>query len=168
MIEADKMLLLRRYFTLVVRSQLRSSRCETTGSLPPRRGYVLGRYMHLRNLRPEIYIAACNRMYSTMVPQSSRSDVVDHKLMSFCDDIKKGRISADNLKEVISLCSKNDYQLPHDTGVLLLKCCGNLLPDLEAAERDHLADQVEHNLFCRKEGVVCLRPFLKIFSKEIA
>lgn len=77
-----------------------------------------------------------------MVPQS-QSDVVDHKLMSFCDDVKKGQISADALREVIDLCSKNDYQLPQDTGILLLKCCGNLLSDLEAAERNNLADQVQ-------------------------
>lgn len=144
------MLHLRRYLTLIVRSsRLYSSRCKSAKSRPSRcEGYVFG-YVHPRHtsLRPEVYVATCNRTCVTTVLQSSQSDVVDHKLMSFCDDVKKGRISADGLREVIDLCSKNDYQLPHDTGVLLLKCCGNLLPDLEAAERDNLANQVEYNLF---------------------
>ncbi|XP_077265156.1 bicoid stability factor [Temnothorax americanus] len=144
MLEVEKMLQLRRYLTLIVRSQLRSPRYETVRSHPPRRGgYVVGYVLHRHaGLRPEICVATCNRTYGTTAPQSSQSDVVDQKLMSFCDDIKKGRVSADGLREVINLCNKNDYHLPHDTGVLLLKCCGNLLPDLEATERDHLAGQV--------------------------
>lgn len=141
------MLHLRRYLTLVVRSRLRPPRYETTTISRPREmqrgGYVFG-YMHplYDSLRPEIHALTCSRTYSATVLQSSPSDTVDHKLMSFCDNVKKGRISADSLKEVIDLCCKNDYQLPHDTGILLLKCCGNLLPDLDAAERDYLADQV--------------------------
>ncbi|XP_011865857.1 PREDICTED: leucine-rich PPR motif-containing protein, mitochondrial-like isoform X2 [Vollenhovia emeryi] len=152
MIEAEKMLQLRKYLTLVVHSQLRSPRCGTARSRPPRRGgYVLG-YVHPRHasLRPGIPVVTCNRTYCTTIPQSSRSDDVDHKLMSFCDDVKKGRVSADHLREVIDLCSKSDYQLPDGTGVLLLKCCGNLLPGLETAERDYLADQVWH--LAKKSG----------------
>ncbi|XP_011865854.1 PREDICTED: leucine-rich PPR motif-containing protein, mitochondrial-like [Vollenhovia emeryi] len=144
MIEAEKMLQLKRYLTLVVRSQLRSPRCETARGRPLQRGGYVSGCAHSRSatLRPEIRVATCNRTYSTTVPQSSRSNVIDHKLTSFCDDVKKGRVSADHLREVIDLCSNNDYHLPHSTGLLLLKCCGNLIPDLDAAERDHLADQV--------------------------
>lgn len=76
------------------------------------------------------------------VPRSSVDDI-DHKVRSLCDDVKKGRVSADSLKEVIRLCDESDYQLHHDTGVLLLKCCGNPLSDLETTERQYLADQVE-------------------------
>ncbi|KYN29003.1 PREDICTED: leucine-rich PPR motif-containing protein, mitochondrial-like [Trachymyrmex cornetzi] len=147
MIEADKILYLRRYLTLI-RSQLYLSRCGITSRSPQYGGYVL-EYVHPRNLRPGIYIAA-ERTYGTTVPQSSQSDVIDHKLMSFCDDVKKGQVLVDGLKEVISLCSKNDYQLPHDIGVLLLKCCGNLLHELETAERNHLASQVWH--LAKKNG----------------
>lgn len=152
MIEADKILHLRRCLTLVVvRTHLRSLRCETAASRPREvqcGGYVLG-YVQPRHasLRPEIHVTTCSRTYSTTNLQSSPSDVVNHKLMSFCDDVKKSQISVAGLKEVIDLCSKNDYQLPLGTGLLLLKCCGDLLLGLEDTERDYLADQVEHNLF---------------------
>ncbi|KYN06229.1 PREDICTED: leucine-rich PPR motif-containing protein, mitochondrial-like [Cyphomyrmex costatus] len=154
MIEIDKVLYLRRYLIFLGRSQLHLSRCGITNRSSQCGGYVL-EYMHPRNLRPEIYIAACNRTYSTTVPQSSQSDIVDHKLMSFCDDIKKGRVSADGLKEVINLCNKNNYQLPQDVGILLLKCCGNLLCDLEATERDNLAGQV-WRLAKKNDGTISL------------
>ncbi|KYN31185.1 Leucine-rich PPR motif-containing protein, mitochondrial [Trachymyrmex septentrionalis] len=144
----DKILHLRRYLTLI-RSQLHLSRCGISHS-PQYGGYVL---VHPRNPRLDIYIAA-ERTYNT-TPQSSPSDVIDHKLMLFCDDVKKGQVSVDDLKEVISQCSKNDYRLPHDTGVLLLKCCGNLLHELETTERNHLARQVWH-LAKKKGGAITL------------
>lgn len=153
MIEVDKILYLRRYLTLIIRSQLHLSRCGITSRSPQYGGYVL-EYVHPRNPRSGIYIAA-ERTYSTTVPQSSPSDIIDHKLMSFCDDVKKGQVSVNGLKEVISLCSKNDYQLPHDIGVLLLKCCGNLLHELETAERNHLASQV-WNLAKKNDGAITL------------
>lgn len=157
------MLHLRRYLILVVRSQLRVPQREMTSRPQRRGGYVVGYVQPPRHagLRPEIYIATCNRAYSTTVLQSPQSDVIDHKLVSFCDDVKKGRVSADGLREIIDLCNKNDYPLPHDTGVLLLKCCGNLLPDLEAAERDHLASQVQRN---RREAESV--PHFLIFEKN--
>ncbi|KAG5346959.1 LPPRC protein, partial [Acromyrmex charruanus] len=153
MIEADKILYLRKYLTLIIRSQLHLSRCGITSRSPQYGGYVL-EYVHPRNPRPGIYIAV-ERTYSTTVPQSSPSDIIDHKLMSFCDDVKKGQVSVNGLKEVISLCSKNDYQLPHDIGVLLLKCCGNLLHELETAEKNHLASQV-WNLAKNNGGAITL------------
>ncbi|KAL0118029.1 hypothetical protein PUN28_009012 [Cardiocondyla obscurior] len=81
-------------------------------------------------------------MYSTSVSESSQPDVIRDKLMSLCDEVKKGRVSSNDLREVIDLCIKNDYQLPSDTGLLLLRCCGNLLPDLETTKRDFLANQI--------------------------
>lgn len=164
MIEAERMLHLRRYLTLAVRSQLRAPQREMTTSRPPRRGgYVVGYVQRPRHvsLRPEIYVATCNRTYSTTVLQSSQSDDIGHKLTSFCDDVKMGRVSADGLREIIELCDKNDYPLPHGTGVLLLKCCGALLPDLQAAERDHLADQVRRKKGLAEEESV---PHFKIFA----
>ncbi|XP_012059471.1 PREDICTED: leucine-rich PPR motif-containing protein, mitochondrial-like [Atta cephalotes] len=154
MIEADKVLYLRRYLTLIIRSQLHLSRCGITSHSPQYGGYVL-KYVHPRTIpRPGIYIAA-KRTYNTTVPQSLSSDIIDHKLMSFCDNVKKGQISVDGLKEVISLCSTNDYQLPHDIGILLLKCCGNLLHELETTERNHLVSQVWH-LAKKNSGTITL------------
>lgn len=152
MIKTKKILHLRRYLTLIVRSQLCSPLCETMGNRSPRRGgYVLDVHSRHASLRPEIYVATCNRMYSTectTVLHSSPSDV-DHKLTSFCENIKKGQVSADDLREIVNLCNKNDYLLPHSIGVLLLKCCRNLLSDLEAAKRNHLMNQVQHNYILR-------------------
>ncbi|KAM0735572.1 Leucine-rich PPR motif-containing protein, mitochondrial [Formica fusca] len=154
MIETDKMLQLRRYVTLlragaksrVVRSHLHSS-SHKMPNVATHEGYI-SRYVHhglprlQTHLRPcENYAATCIRTFGTTVPQSSVDDI-DHKLMSLCDDVKKGRVSADSLKEVIKLCDETGYQLPHDTGLLLLKCCGNLLSDVETTERQYLADQV--------------------------
>ncbi|XP_012529755.1 leucine-rich PPR motif-containing protein, mitochondrial [Monomorium pharaonis] len=160
------MLYPRRHLTFIVRSQLRLLRCETTMNClreMQRGGYVLG-HMHLRHasLRPEIHIATCSRTYGTTVLQSSASDV-DHKLMSFCDNVKEGRISADGLKEVIDLCNKNNYQLPHDTGVLLLKCCGNLLSDLNTVDRIYLADQVWH-LIKKNGGTLTVEHYNTLLS----
>lgn len=131
----------------VVRSHLHSSSSREMSNLAKREGY-LSRYVHhgLSQLQTHLqhcenYAATCIRTFGTTVPQSM--DDIDHKLMSLCDDIKKSRVSADSLKEVIKLCGETGYQLPHDTGVLLLKCCGNLLSDLETTERQYLADQVE-------------------------
>ncbi|EFN61789.1 Leucine-rich PPR motif-containing protein, mitochondrial [Camponotus floridanus] len=158
MIETDKMLQLRRYMTLlragaksrVVHSHLHtSSSPREIPSLVTCEGYV-SRYVHhglsrlqvhLRKLPCESYTATCIRTFSTTVPQTSIEDI-DHKLMTLCDDIKRGQVSADNLKEVIKLCEETDYQLQHDTGMLLLKCCGNLLSNLETTERQYLTDQV--------------------------
>ncbi|CAL1688855.1 unnamed protein product [Lasius platythorax] len=156
MIETDKMLQLRRYVTLlragaksrVVRSHLHSSSSSREmPSLATREGYI-SRYVHhglsqlQTHLRPcENYAATCIRTFGMTVPRSSVDDI-DHKVRSLCDDVKKGRVSADSLKEVIRLCDESDYQLHHDTGVLLLKCCGNPLSDLETTERQYLADQV--------------------------
>ncbi|KAL6259251.1 hypothetical protein P5V15_009170 [Pogonomyrmex californicus] len=140
------MLHLRKYITLVIRSQPYLSRCKATSCLLQRRDYVFqyvqpGLVRHAY-LRPESYISTCNRTYSTTVTQTSQSNIIDQKLMLFCDDVKKGRISASHIKEIIELYEKNDYQLPPDIGVLLLRCCGNLLSDLENTERRQLADRV--------------------------
>lgn len=139
----------------VVRSHLHSSSSSSSlremPNLAKHEGY-LSRYVHhglprlQTHLRPcENYTATCIRTFGTTVPQSV--DDIDHKLMSLCDDIKKSRVSADSLKEVIKLCDETGYQLSHDTGVLLLKCCGNLLSDLETTERQYLADQVDRMKF---------------------
>lgn len=157
MIETDKMLQLRRYVTLlragakshVVRSHLHtsSSSPREIPNLVTYEGYV-SRYVYhglsqlQMHLRPCESYVTCIRTLSTTVPQTSIEDI-DHKLMSLCDDVKRGQVSTDNLKEVIKLCDETDYQLQHDTGVLLLKCCGNPLSNLDTTERQYLTDQVE-------------------------
>ncbi|XP_029177608.1 leucine-rich PPR motif-containing protein, mitochondrial-like [Nylanderia fulva] len=155
MIETDKMLHLTRYVTLLrtgTKSRIARSHLPATSSSSSRKisnhathqGYV-SRYVHhgLSQLRPCENYAICVRMLGTTVPQSSIDDI-DHKLISLCDDIKKGRVSGDSLKKVVRLCDESGYQLPHDTGVLLLKCCGSLSSDLETTERQYLVDQVWH------------------------
>ncbi|KAL6437949.1 hypothetical protein ACFW04_004329 [Cataglyphis niger] len=159
------MLQLRRYVMLlragtkshVIRSHLHSSSSHEMPNLAKHEGYLY-RYVHhglsqlQTHLRPcENYAATCIRTFGTTVPQSI--DDIDHKLMSLCDDIKKSRVSADSLKEVIKLCDETGYQLPHDTGVLLLKSCGNLLTNLETTERQYLADQVWHLAKKNSEGL---------------
>ncbi|XP_072757104.1 leucine-rich PPR motif-containing protein, mitochondrial [Anoplolepis gracilipes] len=167
MIETDKMLQLRRYMTLlragaksrVVRSHHSlSSSSRETSNLATLEGYI-SRYVHhslsplQTHLRPcGNYTVTCIRTFGTTVSQSSVDDI-DHKLMSLCDDVKKGQVSLDSLKEVIRLCNETDYQLHHDTGVLLLKCCGNLLSYLETTERQHLVDQVWHLAKRNSEGL---------------
>lgn len=149
------MLHLTKYMTLlrasaksrVVRSHLHSSSSLSStrkiSNLVTCEGYI-SRYVHhgLFQLRSCENYAMCVRTFNTTASQSSIDDI-DHKLMSLSDDFKKGRVSGDSLKEVIRLCHEKGYQLPHDTGVLLLKCCGNLVSDLEMTERQYLADQVE-------------------------
>lgn len=135
----------------VVRSHLHTSSSSSPreiSNLVTCEGYV-SRYVHRGlsrlqvHLRPcENYTATCIRTFSTTVPQTSIEDI-DHKLISLCDDVKRGQVSADNLKEVIKLCDETDYQLQQDIGVLLLKCCGNLLSNLGTTERQYLTEKVK-------------------------
>lgn len=152
MIEADKMLHLRKYMAFlrigtksrVARLHLHSSLRESI-DLPSYKGYV-SRYVHCSpiqtHLRPKTYTAKCIRTFSSTAPQSSIDDL-DHKVMSLCDGVKEGRVSSENLKEIIRLCHECEYQLPHNAGILLLRCCGSQLPDLKPTDRQHLVDQVE-------------------------
>jgi len=80
MIEINKMLLLRRYFTRsCVRRNARQRAVCCLTEIMFSDTCIFGTC----DLR-----FTCNRMYSTMISQSS--DVIDHKLMLFCDNIKKG------------------------------------------------------------------------------
>lgn len=146
------MLYLRKYMAFlrigaksrISRLQLHSSSRESAG-LQPYKGYV-SRYVHYSSmqthLRPETYTTRCIRTFSSTVPQSSVDDI-DHKVMSLCDNIKQGRVSAESLKEIIRLCHECKYHLPHSAGILLLRSCGNQLSDLKPTDRQYLVDQVE-------------------------
>lgn len=163
MIEADKMLHLRKYVLTVLRSDVKSrvARSLHSTSLSAREGgYVLRSLHHCyvpTSLRPN-YTACSIRTLNTTVAQSSVDDV-DQKLSSFCEDVKHGQLwSADRLREIIRLCDDSNNQLQPSIGVLLLKCCGNSLSSMNSNERQDLADRV-WQLVKRNDGAVTLEHY---------
>jgi len=87
-------------------------------------------------------------MFSTTLAQISVDDI-EQRLMLLCSDVKKGQVSADDLRDIIKRC---DNQTCHS--VLLLKCCGNLSFDLDASERQELIDEVKYVLYFIFEKLV--------------
>ncbi|XP_032677430.1 leucine-rich PPR motif-containing protein, mitochondrial-like [Odontomachus brunneus] len=148
MIEADKMLHLRKYVLTVLRCDTKLHVARSLYSTSPsvrKAGYVRHSLHHCRvpqtNLRPN-YTACGIRTFSTTIAQSS-ADEVNQKVTSFCNDVKHDQTCpVDRLKEVIWLCDENNYQLQPDTSVLLLKCCGSPLSTVTPNERQNLANQV--------------------------
>ncbi|XP_014468655.1 PREDICTED: leucine-rich PPR motif-containing protein, mitochondrial-like [Dinoponera quadriceps] len=148
MIEADKMLHLRKYVLTILRNDARSRVVRTLHSTSARKGGYVLRSLHHCYVPPTVQNSRSNyavcgiRTFSTTVAQSLADDA-DQKLTSFCDDVKHGQTwSADRLKEIVRLCDESNYQLQPSTGVLLLKCCGNPLSTVELNERQDLADRV--------------------------
>lgn len=152
MLEAEKMLHLRRYFSTALRIDARSrvvrslhSASQPSQPSPLRdRGYV-SRYVAPSSSRPRSnYSSAVARLrtYGTTTAAHSSADEVDQKLTSLCDDARRGQVSAARLREVIELYDDESRRLQPDAGVLLLGCCGNLPSALAPAERRALTDQV--------------------------
>lgn len=167
MLEAEKMLHLRKYVLTILRSDVRSRMTCALHSASPSStregGYVLRSLYHCyvspTSLRPS-YVACGIKTFSTdTAAQSPVDHDVDQKLTSFCDDVTLGQTwSADRLKEVIRLCNENNYQLQSDTGLLLLKCCGNSLSTVKLNERQDFVDQV-WRLTKRNSGALTLEHY---------
>jgi len=152
--ETEKVLHLRKYITLLhagVRSRIAQSHLHTYNTVcSPRGGYVL-RYMPQSvraDPRSENYAATYSKMFSTTLVQPSIDDI-EQRLMFLCSDVKKGQISADDLREIIKLCNNETCH-----SMLLLKCCGNLSLDLDVSERQRLIDQVKHALYFIFEDLI--------------
>lgn len=151
MMDTEKILHLRRYVTLLqtgVRLHVARSHLHTRGTVnsPCGGGYV-HRYMQRSSAQAHLrfknnYATTYARTFSTSIAQPSVDDV-DQRLMLLSNDVKKGQVMVDELKEVLKLCEDSTHR---NTSLLLLKCCGNLSTDLDISARQNLIDQVKQSL----------------------
>jgi hypothetical protein len=87
-------------------------------------------------------------MFGKTLAQVSDDDV-EQRLALLCNDVRKGQVSADDLREIIKLCDKQTCN-----SVLLLKSCENLSFDLDASERQRLIDEVKYGLYFISDSLV--------------
>lgn len=80
----------------------------------------------------------------------SSDDALENKVVNLCINFRNGRIYLNDLEEIIGIYENTNNALSDNVDLMLLRCCGELLPDVDLPTRRKLTSQVWSLL--RKKG----------------
>lgn len=138
------MILLRgskKLFTTSIRCM---SACSKISSLSSHNQFVGKYFVVLRGCAAEISPYKCSatgkRNFSN---DSDKGDAQNfqYKVVMLRKSINDQNVNLKELEQIIQRLENNDYDLPASLGIMLLKCCGNLLYDTPLKTRQELASR---------------------------
>ena len=100
--------------------------------------------MALRGCAAEISPYKCSAMSKRNFSNDSSKDDAQsfqYKIMMLHKSINNQNVSLEELEQIIQRLENNDYDLPASVGIMLLKCCGNLLYDTPLKTRQELTSR---------------------------
>ncbi|KAL2729043.1 hypothetical protein V1478_006675 [Vespula squamosa] len=82
--------------------------------------------------------------HSSMISNclSLSSDTLENKIVNLCINLRNGRVFLDNLEEIIQIYEKTSNASLNNVGLILLRCCGESLPNVDLLTRRKLTNQV--------------------------
>ncbi|XP_014609746.1 PREDICTED: leucine-rich PPR motif-containing protein, mitochondrial-like [Polistes canadensis] len=102
--------------------------------------------------------------FTPILSQTLQNEVVDLYI-----NLRNGKVCLDDFKQIIQMYDETDNTLSNDIGLILLKCCGNLLPNVDLPTRQKLTSQV-WNLLHKKGCQITLEHYnclLTVYAQNL-
>lgn len=123
-----------------------------------------------------IYFYKCRKkhqfnFYSTVTTNFTPllSQTLQKEVIDLCINLRNGKIYLEDLKHIIQIYDETDNTLSNDIGLILLKCCGNSLPNVDLPTRQKLTSQV-WNLLQKKGCQITLEHYnylLAVYAQNL-
>ncbi|XP_043672040.1 leucine-rich PPR motif-containing protein, mitochondrial-like isoform X1 [Vespula pensylvanica] len=100
---------------------------------------------------------------------SLSSDTLENKIVNLCINLRNGRVFLNDLEEIIQIYEKTSNAPSNNVDLILLKCCGESLPNVDLPTRRKLTSRV-WNLLHRKGCQITLNHYnalLEVYAQNL-